>query len=295
MFYCNTRNKGASMNVLVTGGSGFIGKHLVPCLQARGHDVTVLCRQKIERPINWGQQTEIILFDLDTIYGDLPRSILKHDAVVHLAWPNLPNYQETVHFERTLPNQMRFLTSLIRGGVKQILGAGTCLEYGMVNGRLSENMWPKPTNSYGMAKDALFRFVSTVAQEAGATFKWARLFYMYGEGQGDYTLMGQLYNAIRCGEASFNMSGGEQLRDFLEVTDVVNLLVSVLEHDKFSGPINICSGQPVSVRSLVEAEIKKLGASINLNLGYYPYPKHEPMAFWGDRRQLDQLLSSTVN
>ena len=54
--------------------------------------------------------------------------------------------------------------------------------------------------------------------------------------------------------------------------------------------MNVCSGRPVSVRRLVEGWIRDNGWTIDLNLGHYPYPDYEPMAFWGERRKLDRIL-----
>ena len=104
--------------------------------------------------------------------------------------------------------------------------------------------------------------------------------------------MPQLRKAVEAGHHTFNMSGGEQLRDYLPISDAAKYIValSLAEHDL--GIVNICSGIPVSVRNLVEAMIQEHGWSINLNLGYYPYPSHEPMAFWGCPKK---LLSSVCN
>jgi dTDP-6-deoxy-L-talose 4-dehydrogenase (NAD+) len=88
------------------------------------------------------------------------------------------------------------------------------------------------------------------------------------------------------------MSGGEQLRDYLPVGEAAKHLVSLAVGSKDNGIVNICSGEPVSVRSLVEGWIKDNGWSIKLNLGVYPYPDYEPMAFWGDRQKLDRCLRS---
>jgi nucleoside-diphosphate-sugar epimerase len=107
---------------------------------------------------------------------------------------------------------------------------------------------------------------------------------MYGEGQNPNSLLTMLDQAIQRGDPSFNMSGGEQLRDYLPVTEVATRLVKLLEHPELSGVINICSGAPISVRRLVENRIAERDASIKLNLGSYPYPDYEPMAFWGGSR-----------
>ena len=78
------------------------------------------------------------------------------------------------------------------------------------------------------------------------------------------------------------MSGGEQLRDYLHVTNVAASLVALALNRRNSGIVNICSGKPISVRNLIEFLIKKNNWSIKLNLGHYPYPNYEPMAFWGN-------------
>jgi dTDP-6-deoxy-L-talose 4-dehydrogenase (NAD+) len=61
-----------------------------------------------------------------------------------------------------------------------------------------------------------------------------------------------------------------------------------------NGVVNVCSGRPVSVRELVEEMVRKHRSSIQLNFGHFPYPEHEPMAFWGDRSKLTCLLESTI-
>ena len=86
------------------------------------------------------------------------------------------------------------------------------------------------------------------------------------------------------------MSGGEQLRDYLPIAEVAKCLVSLAMARCDNGVVNICSGKPISVRKLVERWIEENEWSIKLNLGYYPYPDYEPMAFWGERKKLDHCL-----
>ncbi|MDA8230317.1 MAG: hypothetical protein M0006_03170 [Magnetospirillum sp.] len=82
------------------------------------------------------------------------------------------------------------------------------------------------------------------------------------------------------------MSGGEQLRDYLPVTEAARHLADLAMARADIGIVNICSGRPVSVRRLVEGWIAEKGWTITPNFGHYPYPDHEPMAFWGDGRKL---------
>ncbi len=102
--------------------------------------------------------------------------------------------------------------------------------------------------------------------------------------------MAMLVDAIERKDSEFNMSGGEQLRDFLPVSDVAVLLAQLVGNQYASGIFNICSGRPISVRNLVESKLRETKHLLKLNLGYYPYPTHEPFAFWGNRQKLDEKL-----
>ena len=122
-------------------------------------------------------------------------------------------------------------------------------------------------------------------------FTWARLFYVFGEGQAPNSLYSQLRMSVESGDSYFKMSGGEQLRDYLPVVELAELLVKLSLIKRDAGVVNVCSGIPVSVRTLVEKWIGENDWKISLKLGYYPYPDYEPLAFWGGRNKLDSLLT----
>jgi dTDP-6-deoxy-L-talose 4-dehydrogenase (NAD+) len=109
------------------------------------------------------------------------------------------------------------------------------------------------------------------------------LFYLYGQGQAATSLYAQLQQAIARGDNVFNMSGGEQLRDYLPVEVAAQQLVQLAISQNPMNTMNICSGRPVSVRRLVEQWLNEKNSDMRLNFGYYPYPNYEPMAFWGDK------------
>jgi dTDP-6-deoxy-L-talose 4-dehydrogenase (NAD+) len=113
---------------------------------------------------------------------------------------------------------------------------------------------------------------------------------MYGKGQNPNSLLSQLESALEKGETTFNMSGGEQLRDYLPIEKVAEYIVKIAFKKKLNGVINCCSGVPLKVKTLVENYLRKNDKKINLNLGYYPYPDYEPMAFWGDDTKLKNII-----
>lgn len=279
------------MKVLVTGATGFLGRHVIPQLLLRGHTVIAVARDHNKASsFNWYDQVDFISCNIYHLTGDIFNFFGLPDAILHLAWDGLPNYNELFHFERNLFEDYKFIRVLIEGGARHFLITGTCFEYGMRNGCLSEDMLPLPNNPYALAKDTLRKIITIISKKENVTLQWARLFYMYGDGQNRNSLISQLDRAIDCGDPVFNMSGGEQLRDYLHVTDAASKLVNLLENTQFSGIINVCSGVPISVRRLVEQHISKRRANIQLNIGHYPYPNYEPMAFWGDTKKFSSIF-----
>lgn len=277
------------MKVAVTGASGFIGRHVLLELAKHPVDVVAVVRNAARR-IQAGPRVQVVEVDLASPPPAAFAGMGRPDVLIHLAWGGLPDYRSLRHMEMELPDQYRFLADLVREGLPAAVVAGTCFEYGMQSGPLGETMDVRPDNPYGYAKDALRRQLQFLRGFHPFALTWARLFYMYGEGQAEYSLLSQLKRAVERGESRFDMSGGEQLRDFLPVEDVAAILVALALRKADIGVVNVCSGKPVSIRSLVEGWLRENGWNIQLNLGHYDYPGYEPMAFWGDRGKLDAFF-----
>ena len=115
------------------------------------------------------------------------------------------------------------------------------------------------------------------------------LFYIYGDGQSEESIYSQLKKSIQNSVKKFNMSEGEQIRDFLPIEKVSQHLINLAILNKNIGIVNVCSGKPISVHKLVKFWLEENNWSIELNLGYYPYPNYEPMDFWGSNKYLLSL------
>ncbi|MDX4065646.1 NAD(P)-dependent oxidoreductase [Aliarcobacter skirrowii] len=278
------------MRILVTGATGFIGNHLVKELLKDTKNEIIATSRDIEKAkkYEWFSRVKYISYDLNSQEElNLFEYFDKPDKVIHLAWDGLPNYNDLIHIEKNLFNNYAFIKNLISNGLKDITITGTCFEYGLVNGCLSEDIKTNPSNSYGIAKDSLRKFIEELKKQYDFNYKWIRLFYMYGEGQGEKSLIALLDKAIQNGEKEFNMSGGEQLRDYLHIQEVVSNISKIALQNKIDNQvINCCSGKPISIRKFVENYLYEKNYSMKLNLGYYPYPTYEPIAFWGTDKKL---------
>lgn len=276
------------MKIAVTGATGFIARHLLPILK-EDHEIIAVARfQESFVSFSWLDGIEKVALDVTNPAGDVFSLLGKPDKLIHLAWGGLPNYKSLNHLVEGAM-QLLFLKNAIEGGLKDLTVIGTCFEYGMRDGKLSENDITEPTNPYGLAKDSLRKALEFLTIEKGSIFRWARLFYMYGEGQNQNSILSQLDCAIEKGDKAFNMSSGEQLRDYLPVEDVARNIALIAMQQNITGVINCCSGKPISVRKLVENRIKDKSANISLNLGFYSYTDYEPIAFWGDNSKLKRL------
>ncbi len=276
------------MKVLVTGATGFLGNHVInELIKLENYTIIAAGRdEKKARQLKWFKKIDFISANLNETKDNYFDYFKQPDVLIHLSWEGLPNYKDLFHFEHNLFTNYTFLKNMLEHGLKDLVVIGTCLEYGMQNGCLHEELDTQPTTAYGLAKDTLRKFLEQLKSKIDFNLKWIRLFYMYGEGQNPNSILSQLELALGRNESIFNMSGGEQLRDYLPVEKVAEYIIKIALQNQITGIINCCSGKPISIRKLVENYLIEKKQQINLNLGYYPYPNYEPMAFWGDTNKL---------
>lgn len=280
--------------ILVTGATGFIGNYVIAALQKSGCEV-IATSANLEKAKGkpWFNTVKYIAFDLKQFDATVnyQKYFYSPDAVIHLAWEGLPNYKAVFHTEENLPRHFAFIKNLVKNGQKDITITGTCFEYGMQEGCLTEDMEAKPANSYAIAKNELRKQLQHLQTQIEFKLKWVRLFYMYGTGQNPNSLLSQLDRAFLNGDAVFNMSGGEQVRDYLPVEKVAEYIVKIALQQNIAGIINCCSGKGITVKEFVRNYLKEKNKSITLNLGYYPYADFEPMSFWGGDAKLKSIIN----
>jgi len=277
------------MLVGLSGATGFLGRHVRQDLASREIETVLLSRCQIG-PQELSNNETVKVCDMADVNAEIYQDIGEPIVFIHLAWGGLPNYESLHHTERELPSQVNFIERLLDGGLKSLVVTGTCLEYGMQEGRLIESATNSPTTAYGKAKDDLHKYIENRIDRARFNLTWTRFFYLFGEGQSSNSLYSSLCSALDSGEQDFMMSEGGQVRDFLDVKIAAKMLVDLALLNKDIGVVNVCSGKPVSVNAFVESIILTKNTSINLVRGIVPYPEYEPKSFWGSNEKLMNLL-----
>ena len=272
--------KNSLNKVIVTGATGFVGQNLIPKLLDSDYKIIAIGRNKKKaKRFKWFKKVEFI--EMDIRKNNKKILVTDKTGLIHLAWEGLPNYDSKIHLEN-YNFSYEFIKSLVAKGLKQVLITGTCFEYGLKNGLKKSNMKTYPHNNYSYSKDLLRKHIHKLRKKFLFSFQWARLFYFYGKGQNENSLLPQLEKAIKKKDKIFNMSMGMQIRDYLNVTEVVQQIISLYSSQK-AGVFNICSGKPITIKKLIKNKIKEKNSKIKLNLGYYPYNDYEPMSFWGEK------------
>ena len=276
------------MKVAITGATGFIGRHVIASLLAQNVEVVATARMEPKASTS-GDSLTFVKFDISDPAGAF-ESLGEPDVLLHLAWGGLPNYRSDTHLLVELPRQIEFLSACSRSGLRRLIVAGTCLEYGMQSGQLHEDLPVEPTTAYGQSKVQLHQYLRKLEDSGGPSLTWLRLFYLYGPGQAPTSLYSQLQSAVASGASEFPMSPGDQRRDFIAIDAAVEHICTLALMDFASGTVNVCSGVPIDVATHARNLLQSWGSKLPLALGRYPYPDYEPHDFWGDARKLDSMV-----
>jgi nucleoside-diphosphate-sugar epimerase len=238
--------------VLVTGARGFVGRHAVAALLARGHDVAAVTSRPPEHDTRAG---------VEWLQSDLLRPHAAEDLVsaarpthlLHLAW-----YAEHGLFWTASQNlewvgaSLRLLRAFAEAGGQRATVAGTCAEYEWgLDERCVEGRTPLlPATLYGGAKHGLEMVARAYARQEGLSLAWGRVFFCFGPGEPPGRLVPSVARALLRGEEA-PVTCGDQVRDFLAVTELADAFAALLESG-VEGPVNLASGDPTAVHELVE-------------------------------------------
>ena len=258
--------------VLVTGATGFVGRHVVHALSEKGMQFRFVVRaSKMARTDLLANDYEIVTSE--DLFAESSQWWAEQcdgvDIVVHLAWYAEPGkYLQSSKNMDCLVGSLNLARGAVQAGVKRFIGVGTCFEYDLSVGILSVDTPLKPITPYAAAKSALYLGLEQSLQTNAVEFAWCRLFYLYGEGEDSRRFVPYLRSKLEKGEPA-ELTSGNQIRDFLDVADAGRTIADVALSTQ-TGPVNICSGTPITVRQLAEQIADEYGRLDLLVFGARP-------------------------
>jgi len=237
--------------ILLTGATGFVGRHVLRHLLEAGACVRAVVRPG--RPLPDG----VARIETPDVFAESPAWWETHlrgiDTVIHCAWYAEPGaYLFDPRNHDCLVGTLALARAATRVGVRRLVGVGTCFEYDLSARVLSTDTALRPSTPYAACKAAAFLALSQTLPKADVSFAWARLFYLYGEGEDPRRLVPYLHDRLSKGQPA-DLTQGFQIRDFMNVAEAGAQIASLAlpgPGRDVQGAVNICSGKPVTVREL---------------------------------------------
>ncbi len=276
-----------SMRVLLTGSTGFIGRHVLTQLAER-QDVQVyaVCTRIPDTSYQIPNTKYHPCDLLDSAAVTALIEAVRPTHVLHFAWIATPGvYQTSPENELWLEASKHLFREAARCGAKRIVGSGSCFEYDWSSGTCKENVTAlEPTTLYGRCKrDCGLEFVR-LGTESGVSSAWGRIFFLYGPGEPEKKFVASMINSLLKNEDAL-CTHGRQVRDFLMVEDVASAFVRLL-FSEVTGAVNIASGEPVTLAHIAETVGRILGKSERIRLGAREAPAGEPERIVADVTRL---------
>lgn len=273
---------------LLTGTTGFVGRQVLRALSESGGRVSVVSREGKEAQFAAFSCVEMVVTtpDLFTEDADWWANVCKGiDTVIHVAWYAEPGkYLQSVKNLDCLMGTLQMAKGAAQAKVRRFIGIGTCFEYDLTGGLLSVATPLRPLTPYAGAKAAAFMALSQWLPQQSVEFAWCRLFYLHGEGEDSRRLVPYLRTKLIAGEPA-ELSSGSQIRDFLDVCEAGRMIVETALSDAH-GPVNICSGMPITVRQLAEQIADEYGRRDLLEFGARPDNLIDPPCVVGVRHKV---------
>ncbi|MFK5997135.1 MAG: NAD(P)-dependent oxidoreductase [Rhodobacterales bacterium] len=258
--------------VLLTGATGFVGRHILQRLEAQGHSVLLPVRPNwqdrisIHESLTQTLETKDLFAESFNWWYDTLDGI---DTVIHAAWYAEPGvYLTSEKNLDCLSGTLQLAKAASARKLKRFIGLGSCIEYDLSENPLTLDTPLAPTTPYSAAKVAAFHTLRQWFAHEGVSFLWCRLFYLYGTGENPKRLVPYLHEKLKNGEVA-DLSSGTQIRDFIDVEKAADMIVDGA-FSQAEGAANICTGQGQTVRELAENIADQYGRRDLLNFGARP-------------------------
>ncbi|MDC0188461.1 NAD(P)-dependent oxidoreductase [bacterium] len=281
----------STKNILVIGGTGFIGHHLLKSIQKKGWQMTsISLNSPIEKRIVEG--VRYLHFDMADKSLVKKRLIEDFDYVVNLSgYINHQLFQNggrkliETHFN-ALQNLMEVLP---RRKLMRFVQIGSSDEYGNAPAPQHEDLRENPISPYSFGKVASTHFLQMLHLTENLPAVTLRLFLTYGPGQNSKRFLPQIIRGCLA-DSTFPASAGDQIRDFCHVDDTVRAILKALIVPDITGEVfNVASGIPITIRAMIK-KICTLTGSGKPQFGKIPYRNGENLALYANVEKAEKIL-----
>lgn len=271
--------------ILVVGGNGYLGSFLVKALKKSQADVVIISR-------NCKQSDSQFKVDI-TNFDETKRIIqqINPEIVYHLAANISRNRDFAIFEEMTSVNVLGTLNILksLEGIDAHFIFTSSSEIYGNNKSPFHESQIPKPVSPYSLSKVNAEMLIQTYCNNHNKKFTNLRVFNFYGENMPEEFFIPQMIQSLKR-EEDFLMTKGEQVRDFLYVTDVVDAMILVAKNtNSYGETLNICSGKGTKLSQLAKAVNSSMHTKAKIVLGAIPYRKNEVWEMIGDNSKIKKI------
>lgn len=260
--------------ILITGATGFIGRHVVSSLLYQNFEVHVVANQRSlsSEGVYIHHKDLLNENDIVTLIDQV-----KPSHLLHLAWYATPgkfwNSEMNLNWVRS---SLKLIQEFVNNGGQRLVVAGTCAEYDWNQGHCDETTTDlKPHSLYGSSKAALYRLLEAYAKQVHLNYAWGRIFFLYGPYEYKERLVPSVILKLLNKEEA-PCSHGNQIRDFMHVEDVAEAFVALI-NSQVQGAINIASGQNVSLKKVINFISHQLDATDKIKYGAINTPLDPPL------------------
>jgi nucleoside-diphosphate-sugar epimerase len=276
------------MKVLLTGATGFVGRHTLDVLLSKGVEVVASTRAGQERKHDGLRWVVADLSDPTSLRRLVREARATH--LVHLGWRavygDVSNSRENIEWLR---HSLLLASEFIDAGGSRIVGCGSCFEYDWSFGVCKEDTTPLvPVTLYGASKNALRQALEGLTRQAKIGLGWARVFFVYGHDENPSRLVAAVISSLLAGQPA-ETSHGRQIRDYLHVDDVAAGLAT-LTFSSADGAFNIASGGTMTLNDIILEAANQIGRPDLVRLGARPAQPFEPPIIVGDPTKARETL-----
>ena len=272
------------MRIIVTGANGYIGRHVVKTLLSLGISVAAVDKETT----HIDSRAERYAIDIFNENVDIYSLTNKPDILIHMAWSDGYNHQAISHLQN-MEKHFLFCERMSAAGIKKIICMGTVHEIGYHVGVVTEKTPCEPKCLYGVAKNALRQALFSKLLSKTCII-WIRVFSVYGDDLHSNSVFSKILSSDKCGDEFFKLNSGYNRGDYIQVERLAEQIAVTAIYEDSSGIYHCCTGQPITLREMVDSFIAENHLAIKAQYGFFPERSYDSPEIYGDNTKIKKIM-----